>query len=429
MGVLAALGPGVLVAATGVGAGDIAGAGFAGSKLGYAVLWAALAGAFVKFVVNEGLARWQLATGRTLLEGMVGHFGRPFHLFFGLYLLVWSLGVGASLISACGVALHGLIPVFDDPAKGKVVWGLAQSAVAVVVVLFGSYKTFERLMAALLVVMFFSVLLAAGMFRHDWPAVASGLFVPRIPREAGAAGVQWTLAMMGGVGGTLTVLCYGYWIRESGRTGPEDLRLCRLDLGVAYLFTGLFGVAMAMLAAGMDLVGQGGGERMMVLVAERLGQILGRPFYYVFLIGAWGAVITSLLGVWQAAPYLFADFWSLLRKSGGDRSDTARVDSDATAATIDRRSTPYRAYLLCLASVPALGLYYEFVLVQKAQAMLGAVVMPVLALALLILNGRAALVGKAHRNRPLTVVVLLAVLAFFAYAGYLTFVTGKAILS
>lgn len=74
---MAILGPGLLVAATGVGAGDLA-AAFAGSGLGTAVLWAVLVGAFVKFVVTEGLARWQLATGETLLEGAVLHIGRPF---------------------------------------------------------------------------------------------------------------------------------------------------------------------------------------------------------------------------------------------------------------------------------------------------------------------------------------------------------------
>jgi Mn2+/Fe2+ NRAMP family transporter len=421
-GLLAALGPGILVAATGVGAGDIAGAGFAGSKLGYAILWAALLGAFIKFVVNEGLTRWQLATGRTLLEGMAWRFGRPFQWFFGLYLLAWSFGVGASLISASGVALHGLVPIFDDPVRGKIVWGIAQSVAAVLVILFGTYKTFERLMTALLVLMFASVIAAAGMFDHDWSAVAKGLLIPRIPHEAGAAGIQWTLVLMGGVGGTLTVLCYGYWIRESGRTGPEDLRLCRYDLGVAYLGTGLFGVAMVLLASGMEL-DKGGGEAMMIQIADKLGLILGTPFRYVFLAGAWGAVITSLLGVWQAVPYLFADFWSLARRPMDPRTQTPPV-----SAPVDKRALSYRAYLLALASVPALGLFWDFVLIQKAQAMLGAVVMPMLAVALLVLNGSATLVGR-HRNRPITVIVLIAVLAFFAYAGYLTVTTGKAILS
>ena len=63
------IGPGILIAATGVGAGDLATATFSGSKLGTAVLWAVLVGGVLKFVLTEGLTRWQLATGQTLLEG------------------------------------------------------------------------------------------------------------------------------------------------------------------------------------------------------------------------------------------------------------------------------------------------------------------------------------------------------------------------
>src|SRR5690606_25906473 len=70
------IGPGILVAATGVGTGDLVTGALAGSTLGVAVLWAALVGALLKFVLNEGLARWQLATGETVLEGVRRHFGR-----------------------------------------------------------------------------------------------------------------------------------------------------------------------------------------------------------------------------------------------------------------------------------------------------------------------------------------------------------------
>ena len=56
------------MAATGVGAGDLATGAFTGSALGTAVLWAVLAGAALKYALNEGLARWQLVTGETLLE-------------------------------------------------------------------------------------------------------------------------------------------------------------------------------------------------------------------------------------------------------------------------------------------------------------------------------------------------------------------------
>ena len=70
------VGPGLLIAATGVGAGDLATAGFAGARLGVIVLWAIVLGAAMKFVLNEGLARWQLSSGTTLLEGVANHVGR-----------------------------------------------------------------------------------------------------------------------------------------------------------------------------------------------------------------------------------------------------------------------------------------------------------------------------------------------------------------
>ena len=43
---LAVIGPGILVAATGIGAGDLATSAFAGSALGLTVLWAVVLGAF-----------------------------------------------------------------------------------------------------------------------------------------------------------------------------------------------------------------------------------------------------------------------------------------------------------------------------------------------------------------------------------------------
>ena len=97
---LKSLGPGLLVAATGVGAGDLATGAFTGSKLGVAILWAVVLGAFLKYLVNEGLARYQLVTDATLLEGAVQTFGRPLNYAFAVYLLLWSLFVGSALMSA-----------------------------------------------------------------------------------------------------------------------------------------------------------------------------------------------------------------------------------------------------------------------------------------------------------------------------------------
>ena len=108
------IGPGILVAATGIGAGDLATAAFTGSHLGVAVLWAVPVGAAMKFVVSEGLARWQLSTGTTLLKGASLRLGRPVQYIFLVYLLLWSFFVGSALISACGVTAQAIFPFWKD---------------------------------------------------------------------------------------------------------------------------------------------------------------------------------------------------------------------------------------------------------------------------------------------------------------------------
>ena len=396
---LVAIGPGLLVAATGVGAGDLATAGFAGSKLGVAVLWAVVAGAFFKFVLNEGLARWQLATGETLLEGAIGRLGAGAALVFLVYLLPWSWFVGGALMSACAVTADALAPVFEDRRTAMLTFGAAHSAAGVLVAWVGGYKVFERIMAISIGVMFVAVVLTAALLRPDLAAIARGLLVPTIPEFRGE-GLSWTIALMGGVGGTLTVLCYGYWMREEGRVSTDDLSTCRVDLGVAYAGTAIFGIAMIVIAADLPL--DAGGTDLIVGLAARLDSAVGTWGRWLFLIGVWAAVFSSLLGVWQAVPYIFADTCALLRP-----------------ALKGRRSMLYRGFLLAIAVVPLVQVTYPLVKVQKYYAVMGAAFIPLLAVALLILNGRAAWVGARFRNRPLTVAVLLAALGFFLVAGVL----------
>ncbi|MEM1294472.1 MAG: Nramp family divalent metal transporter [Verrucomicrobiota bacterium] len=400
------IGPGLMLAATGVGAGDLAGGAFAGMKLGVAVLWAVVVGAFFKYVITEGLARWQLATGTTLLEGAVLRLGRAVQWGFLIYLLVWSFGVGSSLISACGVAAHALFPIFDDPGQAKAVFGILHSLAGLALVWVGSFRFLERTMSVLVGLMVVIVLVTGTLIGADWGAVIQGLLIPKVPDQEG--GIAWTLALMGGVGGTLTVLCYGYWIREKNRVGIEHLKTCRIDLGTSYFLMALFGIAMVIIASGTVLSGKG--ATLIVDLSDRLGERMGSPARVIFLGGAWAAVFSSLLGVWQAVPYLFADFWHLFRSK---RLDPANFEP----FQVNTKGQIYRTYLIALATVPILGLSYDFQIVQKVNSVFGALVMPMVALALLILNGNGKWVGTEFRNRWWTAATLIAILVFFAWVG------------
>ncbi len=412
---LAVIGPGLLVAATGVGAGDLATAAFSGHALGTAVLWAVVVGAGVKYVLNEGLARWQLATGKTLLEGaltrLTGRLARPLQAAFLAYFLTWSFLVATALMSACGATFHAIYPLTASASTDKVLYGIAHALVGLALVRFGGYRLFERVMSLTIALMFVAVVVTAARVTGDWGAVAADLARPHLPSVPGAAG--WTAALMGGVGGTVTVLCYGYWIREEGREGAGEIRISRLDLGLAYTMTALFGLAMVLVGSTVEVSGRGAG--LIVALADRLEGTLGPVARWTFLAGAWGAVASSLLGVWQSVPYLFADIWGLLREPTATETGP-EIEDGAPAPRrppVDTAGTPYRIFLYALATVPALGLVWSFAAMQRLYALVGAAFMPILAAVLLALTGSGRFMGPAHRNRPVTNLVLVAVLVFF----------------
>ena len=406
---LTLIGPGVLVAATGVGAGDLATGAFAGGRLGLAVLWAVIVGAALKFVINEGLARWQLATGDTFLEGSVQCFGRPLQWLFLAYLFVWSFLVGAALMSACGVAGHAIFEIVDAP-RDKIIYGFLHSFVAFFLVRLGGYRLFEKIMSVCIGMMFVVVIVTAIALQPAWRDVLAGLFIPTIPKMQ-SDGLQWTIALIGGVGGTLTVLCYGYWIREEDRKGTEWIPYCRIDLAVGYAMTALFGISMIIIGSEIGGIEQLKGASLVVVIANRLHEALGAAGPYArvaFLLGSWGAFFSSLLGVWQSVPYLFADTWSLMQQK----------DSAAERPPVDVKSFAYQSYLLAIATLPGVGLFMDFKQIQKVYAVVGALCIPMLAIALLYLNGRTDRVGQ-HKNSWLTRVLLAAALIFFVLAGCL----------
>ena len=398
---LAVIGPGLLVAATGVGAGDLATAGFTGAMLGPAVAWAVVLGAVLKYVLTEGLARWQLATGQTLLEGVGQRIGRWALVLFLLYMIPFSYVVGGALISACGITTNSIFPlVADDPQVGKLVYGSIISLIGLAIAWIGGFAIFERIMAVCIAIMFVAVLVTAVLLEPDWGAVLQGAFVPTIP-DATSEEFTWTLSLLGGVGGTVTLLCYGYWIHQQGREGPSWLSTCRLDLVIGYVFTGLFGIAMLLIASGANISATG--TNLIVELAAGLVEPLGEWARWVFLIGAWAAVTSSLLGVWQAIPMLFTD---ALRGACG----LPRLDADELVKT-----TTSRIFLVLLAILPVIQAWQSF---KEAQKVYAAFFLPLLAIVLLVLNGRKRLVGKGYRNGPVTIGMLLLTLAIFVIYGW-----------
>ena len=393
--ILKKTGPGIIVAATGLGAGDIVAASAAGAQAGTVLLWAVVFGGLLKYGLTEGIGRWQLATGTTLLEGWIEKLPKFFSWYFMVYMFLWTFMVAAAMMAACGLAAYAFFP-----ALSVTQWGIIHALLALVIVWFGAYKVLETAMKFFIGLMFLTVLYCAIRVMPDIRIIASGMFIPRVPEF----GMAYVLSVIGGVGGSITIMSYGYWMREAGWKGKEMMSTMRWDLGIAYGLTALFGVAIIIVSAGVqpEVVS---GNNMALAVADQLVPVMGETGKWVFLFGFWGAVFSSMIGVWHGVPFLFANFFIHYRKH------THRIETRGSIS----KSWAYRAYLVYLAILPMTLLRLERpVWIVIIYTITGAFFMPLLAALLLYMNNSRLWLESAA-NTWVSKSLLIACMLVFGY--------------
>ncbi|PCG83645.1 iron transporter [Streptomyces sp. WZ.A104] len=370
------IGPGIVVAATGVGAGDLVATLIAGSKFGYTLMWAAVIGCLVKISLAEAAGRWHLATGRTLFDGWRS-LGPWTTVYFAIYVVVWGFIYGATAMSSSALPIVALFP--DGP--GLKFWAIVTGLIGLTFVWFNRYAVFEKVMTVLIGIMFVVVVYVAARVVPDVGASFAGL-VPVLPDGS----LLYTLGLIGGVGGTITMAAYGYWVNAKGWSDSSWMKVMRLDNRVAYITTGVFVVAMLIVGAELlhaSQIALTSGDRGLVDLGKVLEDRFGAGTAKLFLIGFLATSFSSLIGVWHGVSLMFADFVERFRAPA---APAAPAEEGAGPAVADRRqrSLPFRAYLLWLTFPPMALLWLDepFGLVI-AYGVLGAFFMPFLALTLL----------------------------------------------
>lgn len=391
------------MAAAGIGAGDMVSATMGGAGYGLVLLWAVALAAFLKCFLNEGIARWQLATDTTAIEGWCSQMPWWVRTYFGFYLVFWTVSVSAALTNACGLGIANLTNGAIPQGWGAVI----HSLLGFTFVFVGGFKGFEKIMKVLIGTMFFAIITCAILTFHEPLAVLRGIFTPRIPSGSGSA----VLSVLGGIGGSITMLAYNYWLREEKMLGPQWLRHVRADITIAYMFTALFGMSV------MSIANQAfhvpaikiTDAQAVTKMADTLGSVIGPLGFYAYSVGFWAAVFASLLGVWQSVPYLYADFYGLIRKF-----------PDAERAAITQvRSKPYRLALLFITVAPLpFAFMNQPLFIIRTYTIVGSLFIPFLAATLLYLNNfRIPGNSGVKKNGKLTNVVLTFALILFALVG------------
>jgi Mn2+/Fe2+ NRAMP family transporter len=392
-------GPGIVIAVTGVGAGDMVSSLVAGTDFGMVLLWAVVLGAILKYFLTEGIGRWYMASGQTILQGWRS-LGRWAIWYFVIYLFIVTFVFGAAVTStaalAVDAALPGVLPLWA--------WAALHSVAAFIIVGIGRYGLFEMIMKTFAVLKFGIVILLAILLAPALGEVVLG-FVPRIPEGA----LINVLAIIGGVGGTYSLAAYTYWVRERGWRHSDWIPTMRTDLGFGYALTALFMVSMLIIGAEL-LFGTGtsiSDEEGLLALVDPMQDRFGLLARWAFLIGFWAVATGAMLGAWNGGAYLFADCVRTIREA---------PDEEASDY-LSEKSIFFRGFLAWMSFPPMILLAFgEPVLLVIVYASLGALFLPFLAITLLILLNSQR-VTPEYRNRLVSNVVLAVSVIPFIVVG------------
>jgi manganese transport protein len=349
------IGPGLILAASIVGTGELIQTTSLGAKAGFSLLWLILLSCVIKVFVQVELGRYAITHGKTTLaafDSLPGpRAGVSWLCWLWLVMMLTTLAQTAAMEGTVGQAAHMAFPRLSlaiargagqiVPAWGPYLssheehfWAAVTTLAAVLLLLSGGYRRLERittvLVAAVTLFTVASVLvLQWTAFRIRLPDLESG-FKLAVPTAA----VVLAFSAFGITGvGASELIAYPYWCIEKGYARyagarSDDLawverargwtHVMQLDAWLSMVVFTIATVAFYFLGAAV-LHPQGldpkGPEmiptlsRMYLQPLERTALAWLRPFTYVgFLLGAWAVLFKTLYVATAGNSRLTADF-------------------------------------------------------------------------------------------------------------------------
>lgn len=323
--ILKRIGPGMILAASIVGSGELIATTVLGAEVGYTLLWLIIVSCLIKIVVQNELGRYSIATGETTLEAFDRLPGPRWKVSWMVW--CWFAMVVATLMQI-GAMMGGIGEVlnrqFAEVPINAWVWIL--NFVTVGLLIGGRYAMVERV--ATVLVVFFTVMTvgctAILFMLPEYFSIADvlGGLSFHLPEN----GIATAVAAFGitGVGGTELVM-YPYWCIEKGYAryaGPRDespewkrrahgwVRVMGVDVVSSMIVYTFATIAFYLLGAGV-LNGMGlipAGSQMVDTLSNLYTQTLGMWALPIFLVGAVAVLYSTVFSSTAAHCRVFADF-------------------------------------------------------------------------------------------------------------------------
>jgi Mn2+/Fe2+ NRAMP family transporter len=400
---LRSLGPGIVIVLTWLGAGDVVDMGVAGSNYGYSLMWVLVVAIFLRFLLVSLIARYQLCNihGEGVLDGLA-----RLHPLYAPVLLVATIVMGhvyeSYMTVGAGEVCRNLFRVGETWH-----WAIVCNAVALLLVFRPAYARLELAFKLFLAALSVSFIGSALWVGFDARGLVEGLYRLEMPGQQGHFNpLLVAVAMIGAVGGSLMNLAYPYFLEAKGWRGPQYRKVQFYDLLLAVTMMIVLNLAVWILGA--ELLYPDKHIRELDDLPRLLSGVLGEGGRWLFYVGVFAAVYTSVIGHAAGLAYLGTHAW--LRWQAG--SGPIRTEY--------RDHPLYRWLVLwCLVpplvwTIPGMPDFVTLTLVANSGQV---VLLPLLAGGLWWITASARCIGPQYRNRWWENVVMAVLFALALYGA------------
>ncbi|QYN35818.1 Nramp family divalent metal transporter [Pseudonocardia sp. DSM 110487] len=321
---LRAFGPGIVVALSWVGTGDLIDNSVAGGNYGYALLWVLPLSLVFRFVFVNALGKYPLYNMQqdpSIVRGIART-----HPAFGWLMLVsfvlYTHILLAFTLSGVGVALEGLfggLPTFW--------WSVIGALSVFAVTLKGAYRLIERIFKVVLALMVLTFVVGIALVGINWGELVKG-FAFELPAQQGLfdSGLVASSLVLATLG-SMANLFYPEFLREKGWTTPAHRRVQQYDLLFGTMVVLFLGVAVWAIGAEVLFGKQGVSEA--GDIAAALGAAVGPVGPYIFYLGLLGAAWTTVAGSLFALAKMVVEALHVVRPGREERYPGGRTSDPA----------------------------------------------------------------------------------------------------
>lgn len=404
---LRSMGPGIIVALTWLGAGDLVDSAIAGGSYGYALMWAMAIALFVRFIFVSIIAKYQLCNqhNESLMSGLKRlHISLP--IFIGVVALFFGHFYGSYMVKGVGESSEKL---FGFGAAWM--WSIFWVTIAAIIIFKGALKRIEIIFYIFLILLSSSLIGVAIWTGPDPISATKGILMFDIPETSGSFGSLLVItSLIGAVGGSIANLLYPYFIQQKGWNRPKFRKVQLYDLAFGTII--LVVINLSIWTIGAELLFP---KNISINNLDDLGLLLtltiGKYGEPIFFIGVFAALYSSVIGNAVGFGFLITDTVQVIKSNHTIKSEPLNVS----------QSKIYRFVIIwCLFSpliwsIPNMPSFITLTLVANASAV---IVLPILCGSLWYITSSKFFIGSKYKNGALEHLTLIILFILSIWGSY-----------